>query len=73
MNTNGLGIGGNATYPLTVNGTINNTFANVYVRSGYGAVDFNSTSYNANVSASFAGSIYITTNKINSSDEIIKK
>ncbi len=37
-----------------------------------GGGDFNSTSYNANVSA-FGGSVYVTNNIINSSDIRIKK
>jgi hypothetical protein len=65
---------GNFTHPLVVNATTNSTFSYVYVRVGFqGGADFNSTSYNANVSAVFAGSIYITTNIINSSDIRIKK
>jgi hypothetical protein len=75
VNSKGFGIGsGNINYPLTVNTTANNTFGNVYVRTGYnGGSDFNSTSYNANISAAFAGSIYITSFIINSSDIRIKK
>jgi hypothetical protein len=75
VNSKGFGIGsGNINYPLTVNTTNNNTFTNVYVRTGYnGGSDFGSTSYNANISAAFAGSIYITSFIINSSDIRIKK
>ena len=36
VNSKGFGIGsGNINYPLTVNTTNNNTFTNVYVRTGY--------------------------------------
>ena len=76
INSRGLAIGSFTTnnYPLIVQGTTNATFSYVYVRTGYnGGGDFNSTSYNANVSAAFGGSIYVTTNLINSSDIRIKK
>jgi hypothetical protein len=76
INSRGLAIGSftNNNYPLIVQGTTNATFSYVYVRTGYnGGGDFNSTSYNANVSAAFGGSIYVTTNLINSSDIRIKK
>jgi hypothetical protein len=75
VNVGWLAVGsGNINFPFVVNATTNSTFSYVYVRTGYqGGSDFNSTSYNANVSAVFAGAIYITANIINSSDIRIKK
>ena len=61
-------------YPLAVNKTLNGTLSYVYVRTGWnGGADYNSVQYTADISAAFAGAIYVSANIINSSDIRIKK
>jgi hypothetical protein len=69
-----IGVGVSPTFPLQISAYYNTTASFVYVRTGYnGGADFGSTSYNANFSASFAYSIFVSGNIANASDRRIKK
>ena len=69
-----IGVGVSPTFPLQISAYYNTTASYVYVRTGYnGGADYGSTSYNANFSASFAYSIFVSGNIANASDRRIKK